>query len=212
LERLTRRAACSGALGEYLAPMSAAPQTAPVRFDRVDRVYLALRVLALGVGLAYTMLPACSPDQGLDLLISFGVFIAYSVTIYAGGWTLFSTHQKGRFYWTLGALDFVFLVVLVHVTGGGTSPFYRAFYLWIAMAAFYSGQRGGSLASAVAFVAYVWFFWLDEAGEDAWSLVTKVLGLLFHGPLIGYLVDRDRKLIAKLSAMERELGGKPEES
>jgi len=172
-------------------------------FDHVDRVYAWVRVGALISGLLYALVAAANVRT--DLLIAFAIFSTYSVIVYVGGWTLFATHRKGRFYWTTGALDFLFIVVLIHMTGGGAGPMYRALYLWVAMAAFYSGTRGGNAASAVAFVAFLWFFALDDAGRDLWSLGVKSGGLLLHGPIIGYMVDRDRRYKRELLEARQKL-------
>jgi len=174
-------------------------------FDATDRVYLGLRVAALAAGLAYVLSTAGPDGARTDLLVAFGAFAAYSLTIYVGGWTLFKSHLKGRFYWTTGAIDFLFIVLLIHMTGGGAGPMVRALYLWVAIAAFYSGQRGGSLASGAAFVAFVWFFALDEAAQDPFGLSMKAGGLLLHGPVIGFLVDRDRRRERVLRAAREEV-------
>ena len=176
----------------------------PPHFDHVDTAYLLLRAAAILVGGAYAWMSPGAAAIRTELSIAFGVFAAYTAIVYAGGYPLFSTRVKARFYTTTAALDFAFVVVLMLLTGGGDSPLYRALYVWVAMLAFYFGQRGGNWASAIAFFAFAWFFWTDQAG-DAWNIAAKGAGLLMHGPLVGWLVDRERKRAAELSTALAEL-------
>lgn len=176
----------------------ATPGEAPPHFDTIDGVYATLRAVAVLLGAAYTwMSPSAAPVRH-ELTVAFGVFAAYTAVVYFGGWTLFQTRMKPRFYVTTAALDFLFLVVVLLMTDGGTSPMYRALYVWVAMLAFYFGQPGGNWASAVAFVVFVWLFWADGDPPDVWNLGTKAGGLLLHGPLIGWLVDRERRRASEL--------------
>ena len=176
----------------------------PPHFDHVDTAYLLLRAAAILVGAAYTWMSPTAEAVRTELTIAFGVFGAYTAVVYAGGYPLFGTRVKARFYTTTAALDFAFVIVLMLLTGGGDSPLYRALYVWVAMLAFYFGQRGGNWASAIAFFAFAWFFWTDQDG-DAWNIAVKGAGLLMHGPLIGWLVDRERRRAAELETALAEL-------
>lgn len=175
------------------------PSTPP-RVERIDVVYAALRIGALLAGLAYPYLSRVPAGASDDVMRAFGAFAAYGVIVYAAlaVWLLDPT-RRGRFYAVLGGLDLLLVLVLMNLTGGHASPFYRALYLWVAMPAFYFGFRTGTIASAVAFVALVALF--DIRGESAWDVLVKAVGLLLHGPVIGFLVDRDRTHLRELSAL-----------
>jgi len=181
------------------------PDEAEPHFDTIDAVYALLRVAALLAGLAYTFLTPMADAPRADVTIVLGAFGVYTIVAYVGGWTLFSTRYKGRFYGTAAALDFGFVVLVMMMTGGGASPMYRAMYVWVAILAFYFGQKGGNVAAAVAFVAYAWFFTMDEVPWDAWTLAVKAGGLLMHGTLIGWLVDRERRRNRELVEARREV-------
>ncbi len=161
------------------------------KLEPIDYVYAALRTAALAFGVAYAYL-----DQGggvgvrTDMLVAFGVFAAYGMLAYVAGFSALTSGHNHGFYAALGAADLLFVVYLMHLTGGVQSPFYRALYLWVAMPAFRFGLRTGSLASAVAFAVFSWFFFTGTL--PVWEVGVKAGGLLLHGPLIGYLVDRER--------------------
>ena len=169
----------------------------------LDRVYAALRVAAMLAGVSYAYVSPLDATARQELVIIFGVFAGYSLLFYVGGWTLFQTHVKGRFYTTMATADLIFLVVLMHMTGGVASPFFRGLYVWVAMMAFYFGQRGGNVSSGVAFAIFILLF--ATSASDPWDLAVRSGGLLLHGPLIGYLVDRERRREAALHAAERRL-------
>jgi hypothetical protein len=156
----------------------------------IDYAYAALRTGALLVGVAYAYLEPGGVAVRTEVLLAFGAFAAYGMIAYVLGFkTLTSEHNHG-FYAALGAADLIFVIYLMHLTGGLQSPFYRALYLWVAMPAFRFGLRTGTLASAVAFAVFIWFF--TTGTPSLWDVIVKAGGVLLHGPLIGYLVERGR--------------------
>ncbi len=178
--------------------MSAEPERQGV--EAIDHVYTALRTGALLVGVAYAYLGTGQGAPRDSVLTGFGVFAAYGMLAYVLGFRMLASGRQHLFYGLLGAADLAFVLYLMHLTGGVHSPFYRALYLWVAMPAFRYGLRTGTLASAVAFVAFVWFFASSE--HDPWTLLVTSGGMLLHGPMIGYLIDRDRALVRRLRQAE----------
>ncbi len=167
----------------------------------IDQVYAGLRAAALLVGVGYPYLARVGSGTRDEVLIAFGVFAAYGAVLYSAGFGwLRSSRLRPRFYAVLGAADLVFVIVLMNLTGGQASPFYRALYLWVAMPAFYFGFRTGTVASAVAFIAYIALF--DISTHNPWDVLVRAGGLLLHGPLIGYLIDRDRGHRARVRALQ----------
>lgn len=167
----------------------------------IDFLYGALRGAALFAGLVYAYL---APGvQGKEPVLAFAVFAGYGAAFYALGYRALVTGHKPQFYAVLGAADLVFTIVLMHMTGGEQSPFYRALYLWVAMPAFYFGMRTGTLASGVAFAVYLWFFSAQKP-VPIFNLLVTAFGLLLHGPVIGFLVDRDRALQRELASLRAQ--------
>jgi hypothetical protein len=173
-------------------------------FGPVDQVYAALRGGALLIGVAYAYLAKAGAPVRDDVLVAFAVFAAYGALLYTAGlpW-LRDPRRKYRFYAALGACDLIFLIALMYLTGGAHSPFYRGLYLWVAMPAFYFGLRTGTVASAVAFVVFVALF--DANDRNAWDFLIRAGGLLLHGPVIGWLVERNREREARLEELEARL-------
>lgn len=173
----------------------------PAPWEPIDQAYAGLRVCALLAGLAYPHLARVAAGVRHDVLIAFLVFAAYGSLAYGAAFRWFrSAAFKRRFYALLGAADLAFVLVLMNLTGGEASPFYRALYLWVAMPAFYFGLRTGAIASAVAFCVFVWFF--DLSTKDSWEVLVRAGGLLLHGPLIGYLIDHERTQRLRLRELQ----------
>jgi len=173
----------------------------------IDWVYAALRGSALVIGVTYAYL--ARGERHDDVLLAFGVFAIYGSLVYSLLFReLLDPSRRARFYAALGGADLVFVLLLMQLTGGEASPFYRALYLWVAMPAFYFGMRTGTLASAVAFVALVVLF--DVSTQSPWEFLVKAGALLLHGPLIGFLVDRDRENVRRVRELEAALQSKPE--
>ncbi|MGD8862624.1 MAG: hypothetical protein PVI30_21620 [Myxococcales bacterium] len=173
-------------------------------FGPIDQVYVVLRGGALVVGVAYAYMAKAGAAVRDDVLLAFAVFAAYGALLYTAGlpW-LRDRRRKHRFYATLGAFDLLFVIALMYLTGGADSPFYRGLYLWVAMPAFYFGLRTGTIASAVAFVVFVALF--DSNDRNAWDFLIQAGGLLLHGPIIGWLVERNREREARLEELEARL-------
>ncbi|MFI5308097.1 MAG: hypothetical protein ACHQ53_12130 [Polyangiales bacterium] len=175
--------------------------TADGGFGPIDRAYATLRLGALLVGAGYPYLARAGSGMRDSVLIAFAVFAVYGAVFYTAGlgWLRDASHKR-RFYAALGAADLAFVIVLMNMTGGQASPFYRALYLWVAMPAFYFGFRTGTVASAVAFLAFTALF--DVSDHNPWEVLVRAGGLLLHGPGIGYLVDRDREHRAQVRALQ----------
>jgi signal transduction histidine kinase len=145
------------------------------------------------------------------VLIAFAVFCGYGILLYAAGWRLLRTPAKGTFYLIAAALDFVFVVSLILLTGVGESPFYRALYLWVALLAFYFGRWAGIVGSALAVAVFLLFYSRSALDESGWLLAVQAGGMLLHGPLIGYLVDRERKRVDALGRARDRLDAAEQE-
>ena len=179
--------------------------TREFHFDAQDRIYALLRVASLFAGLGYSFLSLPQGAVRTAMLLAFAVFVGYSAFLYLVGWRLFYSRAKGAFYVTAGACDLAFVAVLMHLTGDASSPFYRALYLWVATLAFYFGLRGGRIASLLALLVFVGFHLAEGAMGDPWLMAVQAGGMLMHGPLIGYLVDRERKRTEVLREAHGEL-------
>jgi signal transduction histidine kinase len=180
-------------------------------FDARDRLYLGLRGVALLVGLAYGFESLGPGSVRLATLGALGTFAVYSALLYVVGWRLLGTRAKGTFYVAAAAVDLVFIAVLMRITGGATSPFYRALYLWIAISAFYFGRRAGLLASTLALLVYGGFEVAAGGPGSPWVVGVIVGGLIMHGPLVGWLADRERVRADEIRSQREQLEREREE-
>jgi signal transduction histidine kinase len=188
-ERPVRDAPRSGRNGE---PATSQRDVA-VGLEPIDRVYAWLRLVALAATLGFALISLGPGAERRAVLGALGGFVAYSLLLYLGGWRVLRSSAKARFYIAVAAFDLGFVAVLMALTGGAQSPFYRAFFLWVAMLAFYLGRRGGSAASLAALAVFLAFHVADRFAGDAWLLAAQAGGIVVHGPLIGYLRDRERE-------------------
>ncbi len=173
------------------------------RLDARDRVYALLRVLALAAGLLYSWLqPRGAPRE--PALMAMAVFALYSALLYGLLLRPLLRRSREAFYFTVAALDLAFTAALIAVTGGGASPFLRALYLWVALLAFSFGLRVGVAASALALGVFLFVQVLHPGPRDWFALAAEAGGVLMHGPLIGFLADRERRNSGALrEALER---------
>jgi signal transduction histidine kinase len=162
-------------------------------FDDRDRIYAILRIVALACGLAFAFLSVGPGPLRSAVLLAHGAFLLYTALAYAIGWPLVRLSDKTIFYLSVAALDLVFCIALIALTGGAASPFYRALYVWVAMFAFYFGRYGGMRASVLALTIFCGFHLVDDFRGDPWVLLVQGGGMLMHGPLIGLLTDRERR-------------------
>ncbi len=167
-------------------------------FDDRDRIYALLRAVALLSGVAFAFVSATPGPLRTAVIAAHSAFLGYSVLAYSIGWPIVRLSDKTLFYLVLAAFDLVFCIILMALTGGAASPFFRALYVWVAMFAFYFGRSGGIRASSIALVVYCSFHLVDDFRGDAWVLAVQGGGMLMHGPLIGLLTDRERRRAQEL--------------
>jgi signal transduction histidine kinase len=171
--------------------MRRAETESPSLFEARDRAYAGLRVAALGAGLAYAaLLPA--GERGA-VAQAMGGFAAYSALLYGALFRILARRSRKAFYFTAAAVDLGFAAALIAMTGGAASPFLRALYLWVAMLAFPFGLKAGAAASLLALGVFVAAHVGERAAGDWFSAALQAGGVLMHGPVIGYLADRERR-------------------
>jgi len=174
--------------------------------DPADRWLAALRGVALLGGALWGIVHLL--DHPLDheahrqfvwLLVAFA---GYSTLLYA-----INMLQPGRLlplYRIAMVLDLAFIFALVRMTGGMASSFYLAFYLLIALHAFYFGLATGGIAALLASLLYLFV--------DRWpppislsDLGLRVGFFLLAGLCMGGLAERERRERRLVEHLNREL-------
>ena len=175
--------------------------------DPMDCWLAALRGVALVGGAAWeTVHPPLYPEQHRQLAWLFAAFATYSVLLYVIN--ALRLEPLPRLYRVAMILDLAFIVILVRLTGGMASNFYLAFYLLIALHAFYFGLATGVFAALAASLLYLF--------ADGWPPPIHVtvhlsdLGLrvgffLLVGLTMGGLAERQHRERRLVEQLNREL-------
>jgi signal transduction histidine kinase len=176
-----------------------------LRLEVQDRVFGGLRIALLLAGALYVHVSVAGGGPRALAFVALGAFAASTVAGAVALPRVFRDRKgKARLYGSLFALDLLVVAALMSATGGAASPLYRALYLWVAVCAFVLGWRGGIAGSLAALAVFVLFLVRDRFPHDPWVYSVQAGGILLHGPLIGGLVDRERRRSAELeSARDR---------
>ncbi|MBI3456734.1 MAG: hypothetical protein HY002_13235 [Candidatus Rokubacteria bacterium] len=174
--------------------------------DPLDRWLAALRAVALLGGAAWLVGHVrdhpMDPEAHHQVVVLFGAFGGYSVLLY-----LVNALRPGRLrslYRVAMVFDLTFIFVLVRLTGGMASDFYLAFYLLVALHAFYFGLATGGAVALMASLLYPF--------TDVWpppirlsDLALRVGFFLLVGFSMGGLSERERRERRLVEQLNREL-------
>jgi signal transduction histidine kinase len=176
------------------------------RLGPMDRWFAALRAVALLGGAAWLAVHSRDhpqdPEAHLHLISFFAAFWVYSILLYLVNW--FRPGRLPFLYRIAMLLDLAFIFHLVWKTGGMESNFYLAFYLLIALHAFYFGLATGAGVAVLASLAYLF--------ADAWpppiylsDLSLRLGFFLLVGFSMGGLAERERRERRLVEQLNREL-------
>ncbi len=173
------------------------------RLTSIDLFFAVLRLVSLAGGLAWVLLPGEPPPDTarlLQLLIFFGIYslIIYAIVLLRPGWVR-GVYRAAMF------LDLGFITLLVWWTGEPDSPFYLAFYLLVALHAFYYGLRTGLLAATGAAVLYAAAGPWTLAQDTARDLMLKIGFLFLIGVGLGIVSEKEKRERALLEKLNEEL-------
>ncbi len=174
--------------------------------DPADRWLAALRGVALLGGAVWGMVhPLDHPfdhEEHRQVVWLFLTFAGYSALLY-----VINALRPGRLlllYRIAMVLDLAFIFVLVRITGGMTSSFYLAFYVLIALHAFYFGLATGGIAALLASLLYPFVdSWPPPIGLS--DLGLRVGFFLLVGLCMGGLAERERQERRLVEQLNREL-------
>jgi signal transduction histidine kinase len=134
-------------------------------------------------------------------------FAGYSACLYLFDWL--RPGSLARLYRVAMVLDMGFIFLLVRATGGMESSFYLAFYLLIALHAFYFGLATGVLVAVLGSLLY--------AAAESWpppihlsDLGIRVAFLFLVGLSMGGLAERERQDRRRVEDLNRELRAQQE--
>ncbi len=174
--------------------------------DPLGRWLAALRGVVLLGGAAWGMVHPLDhpfdPVEHRQVVWLFAGFAAYSALLY-----LVNALRPGRLlllYRIAMVLDLAFIFVLVRLTGGMASNFYLAFYLLIALHAFYFGLATGVGVAALASLLYPFADgWPPPLGVSDFLL--RIGFFFLVGLCMGGLAERERRERRLTEQLNREL-------
>ncbi len=162
-----------------------------------------LRELGLLGGLAALFLVPVRPEQGRQLIAVLLGFASYKLSALVLAWYRPSWLQRLRV--ATRALDYVFVFLLVWLTGGITSQFTQLYFLLVALDAYENGHWGGLIAALFSTLLYAGDHVLGPREND-WPHVAGHVGVLFMlGSVLGWLSDRERAARAGAEKVNHEL-------
>jgi signal transduction histidine kinase len=192
--------------------MAEAPRRLPDLWwglDPADRWLAALRAMALLGGAVWGMVHAWEypfdHEAHRQVFWLFATFAAYSALLYVT-----NALHPGRLsllYRIAMVLDLAFIFILVRITGGMTSSFYLAFYVVIALHAFYFGLATGVMAALLAGLLYPFTDgWPPPIGLS--DLGLRVGFFLLVGLCMGGVAERERRERRLVGQLNKELQDK----
>jgi PAS domain S-box-containing protein len=170
------------------------------RFSSVDKWFAVLRVVVIIGGLSWLFVAPIDPTGRAPLLQNFLFFCAYSVVLYLI--LLRHPDAKRRLYLTALVLDLLFLYILIKHSGGLLSDFFLAFYLLIALHAFYFGLKTGMAVALLSTMTYLLAANFDFTHITPIQVVLRLTFCLLVALSMGLLSGKaqsDRLRIEKLN-------------
>ena len=134
-----------GRLSAWFSPLSVrAPSVPgsppPVEFDEIDRYFLALRIGCAGAAAVWLWRFAAPAAAAMDALLVCA-FVAYSLALYLAVWR--RPEARAHAYLAVLPADLVFFFLACLGSAQPMSAIYLAFYLLVALHAFYFGAPIG---------------------------------------------------------------------
>jgi signal transduction histidine kinase len=176
------------------------------RLSQTDRWFALLRAVVFLGGVGWLLLVPLQPQQWTILAALLGAFALYSGGLY----TLIFWHP-GRirtYYLCVFIVDLAIITALNDFVGEVKGSFYLAYYLLVALHAYYFGLRMGLTVAGLASVLYVMS---DYPGFSTivWPEYTLRLAfLVLVATFLGLLAEKDKRDKQHMETLNHELSEK----
>ncbi len=173
--------------------------------ERVDLYFLFLRLLTILGGLLWLLFVPEDPLHRTVLSWLFVGYVVYSMTLYTG--ILSWPRWVKRLYLTAMVIDLGFIFALILFVGRLRGSFFIAFYLLVAIHAFYFGLPVGLIA-ALASSGLYGVLYLSLHGPAIIPVQDFLLRLSFLFLIavsLGLLAGRERRDREKIQGLNRQL-------
>ncbi|MBI4698812.1 MAG: sensor histidine kinase, partial [Nitrospirae bacterium] len=138
-------------------------RTFKTEIEIAEIAFLLLRIIILWGGAGWLVFSDISSESFQDVSNLLLFSVVYSVVIFL--LLFFFTEKEKLIYGLFLFFDFLFVSLLVRVTGGFESPFLSGFYLLTALYSFYYGLAAGVVIATAAAAIY-----LISVGFDLYKL------------------------------------------
>jgi signal transduction histidine kinase len=176
------------------------------RLSQTDRWFALLRALVFLGGVGWLIFVPLQPQQWTILAALLGAFALYSGGLYA---LIFWRPERIRtYYLCVFIVDLVIITALNDFVGEVKGSFYLAYYLLVALHAYYFGLRMGLTVAGLASALYVMS---DYPGFSTivWPEYTLRLAfLILVATFLGLLAEKDKRDKQQTETLNHELSEK----
>lgn len=177
-----------------------------VTLSQTDRWFALLRGVVFLGGIGWLLFVPLQPQQWVILAALLGAFSLYSGGLYA--LTFLRPARIRTYYLCVFIVDLLIITALNDYVGEVKGSFYLAYYLLVALHAYYFGLGMGLLVAGVASVLYVMSDY-PEFRTIVWHEYTLRITFLFLvATFLGLLAEKDKGDKQHMESLNRELSEK----
>jgi len=178
-------------------------------FTSIDRWFALLRLLVILGGVSWVFIAPLDTATRVCLVYNFLFFCVYTIILYV--FIFRSPAFLRTFYLIALLLDLAFLFWLIRLTGGFHSDFYLAFFLLIALHAFYFGLRIGVEVMLLSSVVYLAAGNLDFSRITLVQLGLRLVFFLLVAVSMGLLSQKEQRDRERIQRLNVELDRRKQE-
>jgi signal transduction histidine kinase len=177
-----------------------------VTLSQTDRWFALLRGVVFLGGIWWLLFVPLQPQQWVILAALLGAFCCYSAGLY--GLIYLRPARIRTYYLCVFIVDLIIITALNDYVGEVKGSFYLAYYLLVALHAYYFGLGMGLIVAGLASVLYVMSDY-PEFQTIVWPEYTLRLTFLFLvATFLGLLAEKDKSDKQHMECLNRELSEK----
>ena len=174
--------------------------------SQTDRWFALLRGVVFLGGIGWLLFVPLQPQQWVILAALLGAFSLYSGGLYA--LTFLRPARIRTYYLCVFIVDLLIITALNDYVGEVKGSFYLAYYLLVALHAYYFGLGMGLIVAGLASVLYVMSDY-PEFQTIVWHEYTLRIAFLFLvATFLGLLAEKDKGDKQHMESLNRELSEK----
>jgi signal transduction histidine kinase len=177
-----------------------------VTLSQTDRWFALLRGVVFLGGIGWLLFVPLQPEQWCILAALLGAFALYSGGLYA---LVFLRPARIRsYYLCVFIVDLVIIAALNDYVGAVKGSFYLAYYLLVALHAYYFGLRMGLIVAALASGLYIMSDYPAFQTIEWHEYTLRLTFLFLVATFLGLLAEKDNGDKRRMARLNRELSEK----